>query len=154
MIKVLIADNHPIIRMGVRAVLDSANGFEMVDDVSTTEELFQKLQIVTPDVVMLEMDIPEMNGIAALRKIKKASKLLNVFSPLPQILENIFVKNKSIIDSSNCKKAVKTAKNLMGKNGRILVRKSGTEPKIRIMAESNNKKLIKKCINIIKRSIK
>ncbi|KAA2215889.1 MULTISPECIES: response regulator transcription factor [Maribacter] len=71
MIKVLIADNHPIIRMGVRAVLDSANGFEMVDDVSTTEELFQKLQIVTPDVVMLEMDIPEMNGIAALRKIKK-----------------------------------------------------------------------------------
>ena len=71
MIKVLIADNHPIIRMGVRKVLESANGFEMVDDVATTEELFQKLQNVTPDVVMLEMDIPEMNGIAALRKIKK-----------------------------------------------------------------------------------
>lgn len=71
MIKVLIADNHPIIRMGVRTVLESANGFDMVDDVATTEELFEKLQSVTPDVVMLEMDIPEMNGIAALRKIKK-----------------------------------------------------------------------------------
>jgi DNA-binding NarL/FixJ family response regulator len=71
MIKVLIADNHPIIRMGVRNVLDSATGFEMVDDVATTEELFEKLENVTPDVVMLEMDIPEMNGIAALRKIKK-----------------------------------------------------------------------------------
>ncbi|PIB38484.1 response regulator transcription factor [Maribacter sp. 4G9] len=71
MIKVLIADNHPIIRMGVRNVLESASGFEMVDDVATTEELFEKLQNVTPDVVMLEMDIPEMNGIAALRKIKK-----------------------------------------------------------------------------------
>lgn len=71
MIKVLIADNHPIIRMGVRTVLESANGFDMVDDVSTTEELFEKLKNVTPDVVMLEMDIPEMNGIAALRKIKK-----------------------------------------------------------------------------------
>ena len=38
--------------------------------------------------------------------------------------------------------------------GRLLVRKSGTEPKIRIMAESNNKRLMKKCIDIIKRTIK
>ena len=41
----------------------------------------------------------------------------------------------------------------MEKNGRILVRKSGTEPKIRIMAESYNKNLILKCIKIIKKSI-
>ena len=38
--------------------------------------------------------------------------------------------------------------------GRMLIRKSGTEPKIRIMAESENKSLILKCINIIKQSIK
>ena len=42
----------------------------------------------------------------------------------------------------------------MGSNGRILVRKSGTEPKIRIMAESHNRILITKCIKLIKRSIK
>lgn len=71
MIKVLIADNHPIIRMGVKTVLDSADGFELIDAVSNTNELFEKLNDTTPDVVMLEMDIPEINGIAALRKIKK-----------------------------------------------------------------------------------
>ena len=71
MIKVLIADNHPIIRMGVKHVLDSAAGFKVVETASTTDELFEKLEIVTPDVVMLEMDIPEINGIASLRKIKK-----------------------------------------------------------------------------------
>ena len=57
MIKVLIADNHPIIRMGVKHVLDSAAGFKVVESASTTDELFEKLEKVTPDVVMLEMDI-------------------------------------------------------------------------------------------------
>jgi len=71
MIKVLIADNHPIIRMGVTSVLEDASGFEVVASASTTSELFELLEKVTPDVVMLEMDIPEINGIATLRKIKK-----------------------------------------------------------------------------------
>ena len=42
----------------------------------------------------------------------------------------------------------------MGKKGRLLIRKSGTEPKIRIMGESDNKKLILKCVKLIKKSIK
>ncbi len=90
----------------------------------------------------------------SLRKVKKASKLLNIFKPLPQKLENILVKDKEVIDSYNCKRAMKKAQLLMGDKGRVLVRKSGTEPKIRIMAESNNKILIENCIKIIKRSIK
>ncbi|MFC4096475.1 response regulator [Euzebyella saccharophila] len=71
MIKVLIADNHPIVRMGVTSVLESATGFQVVETASTTSELFEKLERVTPDVIMLEMDIPEINGIATLRKLKK-----------------------------------------------------------------------------------
>ena len=89
----------------------------------------------------------------SLRKNKKASNLLNVFKPIPQILENINVKNKEVIDKPKCKAAIKKANQLMGNKGRILVRKSGTEPKIRIMAESNNKILITKCIRLIKKSI-
>ena len=89
----------------------------------------------------------------SLRKKRKASKLLNVFKPVPQILENISVKNKNIILSLKCKKATREAKVLMGNNGRVLVRQSGTEQKIRIMAESHDMKLILKCINIIKKSI-
>ena len=42
----------------------------------------------------------------------------------------------------------------MNRHGRLLIRKSGTEPKIRIMGESHDKKLILKCIKLIKRSIK
>ena len=89
----------------------------------------------------------------SLRKRKKASKLLNVFKPLPQTLENIVVKDKNVINKTTTKDAIKKANKLMGSKGRILVRKSGTEPKIRIMAESYDKSLIFKCIKIIKRSI-
>jgi len=90
----------------------------------------------------------------SLRKEKKASQLLNVFKPLPQILENIMVKDKNVINKTKCKKAIRKANKLMNGYGRLLIRKSGTEPKIRIMGESYDKNLIFKCIKIIKRSIK
>ena len=83
----------------------------------------------------------------SMRKGKKASELLNVFKPMPQILENIIVRNKNILIEPKCKKAIKKANKLMGRNGRLLVRKSGTEPKIRIMGESYDKNLILKYLN-------
>lgn len=70
MIKVLIADNHPVVRLGIRKVLESTSDIEIIADVSTTTELFEVLGKMAPDVVILEMDIPEINGIATLRKLK------------------------------------------------------------------------------------
>ena len=89
----------------------------------------------------------------SLRKGRKASEFLNAFSQIPQILENVTVKDKNIINSPDCKKAIKKANDLIKGEGRMLVRKSGTEPKIRIMCESSNRKLLEKCINIVKKSI-
>ena len=103
----------------------------------------------TGDGLMVALEV-----LFSLRKGKKASQLLNVFKPLPQVLENITVKDKSIINKFKSKKAIRKANILMDGNGRLLIRKSGTEPKIRIMGESHDKKLILKCIKIIKRSIK
>jgi len=90
----------------------------------------------------------------SMRKGKKASELFNTFKLTPQILENIKVKDKSIINSKKCRTAIKRSEKMIQNNGRMLVRKSGTEPKIRIMGESNNINLLKNCINIVKRSIK
>ena len=89
----------------------------------------------------------------SMRKGKKASELFKTFDATPQILENIKVKDKSIINSKKCREAIKKSEKLIKNQGRMLIRKSGTEPKIRIMGESNNIILLKKCINIVKRSI-
>jgi phosphoglucosamine mutase len=103
----------------------------------------------TGDGLMVALEV-----LFSLRKRKKASKLLNVFKPLPQILENITVKDKNIINTFKCRIAIKMANALMGYSGRLLIRKSGTESKIRIMGESHDKSLILRCIKIIKKSIK
>ena len=89
----------------------------------------------------------------SLRKSKKTSNLFNLFKLTPQILENVTVKDKNIINSPKCKKAINQANKLMKGQGRMLIRKSGTEPKIRIMGESDNKKLLQKCISIIKKTV-
>ena len=90
----------------------------------------------------------------AIRKRKKASSFFNKFKKIPQVLENIEVKDKSIIKNSEVKKSIKIAEKLMKNQGRILVRESGTESKIRVMGESENKKLLNKCMNIILKKIK
>ena len=90
----------------------------------------------------------------AIRKGKKASDFFNKFKKTPQILKNIDVKDKKIIYKNEVKKSIKIVEKLMKGQGRILVRKSGTESKIRIMGESQNKKLLNKCINIISKKIK
>ncbi len=71
MINVLIADNHPIVRLGIKKVLEDRDDMKVMAAVGTTTALFQSLSKATPDVLILEMDIPEINGIATLRKMKQ-----------------------------------------------------------------------------------
>ena len=63
-------------------------------------------------------------------------------------------KDKITINNPEVKKSIKIAEKIMKGQGRILVRKSGTESKIRVMGESDNKKLLNKCVNIISKKIK
>ena len=79
-----------------------------------------------------------------------------MISLLEQIYCGGFMKKEFrmfLILKSSVKKSIRIANALIKGEGRILVRKSGTEPKIRIMCESFNNSLIDKCINIIKKTI-
>ena len=103
----------------------------------------------TGDGLLVALEI-----LFSMRKGKKASELFSIFKPMPQLLENVIVKDKSILNSNRCKKAIKKAEKIILGKGRLLVRKSGTEPKIRIMAESEDKKLLARCVKIVSNSIK
>ena len=71
-----------------------------------------------------------LEALFALRKGKKASEFFKKFKKTPQLLQNIEVKDKSIINKASIKKSIKIAEKLIKGQGRILVRKSGTESKI------------------------
>jgi phosphoglucosamine mutase len=103
----------------------------------------------TGDGLLVSLEV-----LFSLRKGKKASNFFNTFKKTPQILENIDVRDKTIIKNIDIKKSIKTAKKLMKEQGRILVRSSGTESKIRVMGESENNKLLQKCLKIILKKIK
>ena len=90
-----------------------------------------------------------LEALFAIRKQKKASIFFDKFKKTPQILENIEVNDKSIIKNLEVKKSIKKAEKLIKDQGRILVRPSGTEKKIRVMVETQNKVLLKKCMAII-----
>ncbi len=102
----------------------------------------------TGDGILVALEV-----LYSMRKGKKASELLNNFEKIPQKLINIHVKDKSVINSKKCKKSILYANQLLKNKGRILVRPSGTEPKIRIMCETSDKKLMNKCINLVKKHI-
>ncbi len=102
----------------------------------------------TGDGLLVALEI-----LFSMRKGKRSSELFTKFEPTPQLLENVAVKDKSKMDTYKCKNAIKFANKIINGHGRILVRKSGTESKIRIMCESEKKNLLLKCINIVKRSI-
>ena len=91
--------------------------------------------------------------IKALNKNIKTSDFFKVFEKTPQIQKNINIREDNILKKLSTKNAIKIAKRLIKGKGRILVRKSGTEPKIRIMGESKNKVLLKRCIETITKTI-
>ena len=78
MIKILIADAHLIVRMGLSMVVNSAEEFQLQNAVATTTQLFTAVEKQTPDIVILEMDIPEINGIATVRKLKEINPNIKV----------------------------------------------------------------------------
>jgi len=109
-----------------------------------------------PVEVREKLSIPDQSITDSLKALKAFSDVLEVsiLSTCNRLEIYALVKDKNIISKPKCRLAIKKANNIMGQKGRILVRKSGTEPKIRIMAESYDKSLVLKCIKIIKSSIK
>lgn len=84
--KVVIADHHPITRKGITVLLKNTNEYTIVGKVSRGSELLKCLEKERPDILILELDIPEINGFHALRSIREEfpKTRIAIFSSHPE----------------------------------------------------------------------
>src|SRR5215211_1446612 len=77
-IRVLIADDHPLYRDGMRGLLDSETGTEVVGEASSGEEAIELAEALKPDVILMDIKMPGINGIEATRHILNTSPQVGI----------------------------------------------------------------------------
>jgi len=115
------------------------SGHIVLDDFSTTGDgLIAALQVLA---VLAEEGKP-------------ASEAVHLFEPMPQVLENVRFKNGSPLEDARFASRLKDCEARLAGSGRILVRKSGTEPVIRVMAEGEDEKLVRTVVRELAAAIR
>lgn len=70
MIRIIIADDHPLIREGLKKIIQSESGFELIAEASDGIELLDKVRKLHPDVVVLDLQMPRKSGLEVLEDLK------------------------------------------------------------------------------------
>lgn len=82
MIRILIVDDHPMVREGLAAMLESEEGFAVVGLAANGEEALAKVAATNPDVILSDVRMPKLDGFAMLARLKGAKVILLAGMPL------------------------------------------------------------------------
>ncbi len=115
----------------------------------------QSGHIVLPDYTTTgDGLISALQVLAALvEEGKPASKAVRLFEPLPQLLKNVRFNGGAPLERPGVKAAIREAEAMLGGGGRLLIRKSGTEPLIRVMAEGADEAVVGRAVDEVVRAI-
>jgi DNA-binding NarL/FixJ family response regulator len=77
-IRILVVDDHPIVRQGLRTLLEGRSGWEVIGEASDGMEAIEKASQLNPDVMVLDVTMPRMNGLEACRVIRRSLPSLEI----------------------------------------------------------------------------
>src|ERR1700676_3844668 len=77
-LRILIADDHDLMRRGVKTLLQSHAGWEVCGEAKTGREAVEKAEELKPNIVILDISMPDLNGVEAARRIRKASPSVEI----------------------------------------------------------------------------
>lgn len=118
-INVMIADDHSLIREGLKQLLEFDGTIKVVGEVSNGVECLDKLDVYNPDVLLLDINMPEMNGIEVLKKMKDDNSqikvlILTVHNEMDYLMKAVDIGVDGYIlkdsESSELKKAISAVK--------------------------------------------
>ncbi len=72
-LRILVVDDYPVVRRGVRALLEGQAGWEVCGEASTGREAIEQTKALDPDIVVLDLSMPDLNGLDATRRIVRES---------------------------------------------------------------------------------
>jgi DNA-binding NarL/FixJ family response regulator len=78
MITVLVADDHAMVREGLRALLSSMDGYQLVGTASTGTDTIREAVLLKPDLLVLDIGFPDLNGIDVVRRLAKAAPSVKI----------------------------------------------------------------------------
>jgi DNA-binding NarL/FixJ family response regulator len=79
-LRILLADDHQMFREGLRAIVNSQTDMEVVGEADNGREAVRLAQQLQPDVVVMDISMPEMNGLKATERLKESSPAINVLT--------------------------------------------------------------------------
>ncbi len=68
----MIADDHPVVRQGIRNLIDSAVGMSVVGEANSGPVALQMIEELRPDLVLLDMEMPDLSGVEVIQRLKEA----------------------------------------------------------------------------------
>jgi DNA-binding NarL/FixJ family response regulator len=77
-IRILLVDDHPIVRQGLKTLLEGHSGWEVIGEAADGVEAVEKAKDLTPDVMVLDVTMPRMNGLEACRVLRRQSPELEI----------------------------------------------------------------------------
>lgn len=77
-IRVVLADDHPVVRKGIKGFLDSTEDIRVVGEAASGDEALEKVKELAPDVLLLDIELPEMSGILVAQRLHESGSTVKV----------------------------------------------------------------------------
>ena len=120
MIKVMIVDDHKMIREGLKRILEFDGEVQVIEEADNGQDCLNKLKDVKPDIILLDINMPVMNGIETLQTLKKKRKkykvlMLTVHNEIEYLIKAVDIGIDGYLlkdsDSNELKRAINSVNN-------------------------------------------